>query len=80
MISAALSAFLVTLGLGQLISTCKGWRAASLVGPGRLAGMDLGSLLLLSGALTLPDTWGVLWWAIPAGPAAVAVLLLAVRL
>jgi pimeloyl-ACP methyl ester carboxylesterase len=70
-----LSVFLITLGLGQLISTHWRLHGASLVGPNRLAGYGLGMLLLLAGALLLPTTWTVLWWTLPAGPLAVVLLL-----
>lgn len=73
---AAFSVFLVTLGLGQLISTRMGWRAASLVGPGRWAGYGLGSILVAAGMSLLPDCWQVLGWAFPAGLLAMAALLL----
>jgi pimeloyl-ACP methyl ester carboxylesterase len=45
------------------------------VGPGRLAGYGLGTLLLLAGALILPLHWGVLLWTLPAGPLALLLLL-----
>lgn len=73
---AALSVFFIALGLGQLISTCGKLRGASLVGPSRLAGYGLGTLLLVTGALTIPATWAVLWWTFPAGLLAVILLLL----
>ncbi len=67
--------FLITLGLGQLISTSQDWRAASLVGPSRLGGYSLGLTLLLVGALILPDSWTVLGWTLLAGPLALGLLL-----
>ncbi len=73
---AALSVFLITLALGQLVSTYKGLRAASLVGPSRLAGYGLGALLLGLGVVLLPPTWLALLWAVPAGPVVVVLLLL----
>ncbi|MCL4302831.1 MAG: alpha/beta fold hydrolase [Anaerolineae bacterium] len=72
-----LAVFLITLGLGQLISTCQGWRAASLVGPRRLAGYGLSLLLLVAGALLLPNSWGGVGWALPAALLALLLLLLA---
>lgn len=69
--------FLITLGLGQLISTWQGWRGASLVGPRRLAGYGLSWLLLVAGALLLPNSWWVLGWALPAALLALLLLLLA---
>ncbi len=73
----ALAVFLITLGLGQLISTQQGWRAASLVGPRRLAGYGLSLLLLTAGALLLSNSWWILGWALPAAPLALLLLLLA---
>jgi pimeloyl-ACP methyl ester carboxylesterase len=70
-----LSVLLVTLGLGQIISTGKGWRAASLVGPSRPVGLGLGMLLLIIGSLNLPLTWPALWWPLLTGPLALALLL-----
>ncbi|GIK40513.1 MAG: hypothetical protein BroJett011_43460 [Chloroflexota bacterium] len=69
--------FLITLGLGQLISTWQGWRGASLVGPRRLAGYGLSWLLLVAGALLLPNSWWVLGWALPTALLALLLLLLA---
>lgn len=69
--------FLITLGLGQLISTWQGWRAASLVGPRRWAGYSLSWLLLVAGALLLPDSGWVLGWTLPAALLALLLLLLA---
>jgi alpha-beta hydrolase superfamily lysophospholipase len=66
---------LITLGIGQLIATHFAWRSASLVGPNRMAGYGLGTLLLVIGALSLPPQWGVLGWAPPAGVLALALLL-----
>ncbi|HXV43384.1 MAG TPA: alpha/beta fold hydrolase [Anaerolineae bacterium] len=75
---AILAVFLITLGVGQLSSAFLGWRAASLVGPSRLAGYSLGILLLMAGALLLPgSSWLVLGWTLLAGPLALALLLLA---
>ena len=71
-----LSVLLITLGLGQIISTAKGWRAVSLVGPSRPVGFGLGVLLLTIGALNLPSTWHTLWWPLLAGPLALGLLLL----
>jgi hypothetical protein len=76
MMQAALSVFVITLALGQIISTSRGWRAASLVGPSRLAGYGLGVALLAVGALFLPNNWQVLWWTILAAPLALGLLLL----
>ncbi len=73
----AIAVLLITLGLGQLISTLLGWRAASLVGPRRLAGVGLGLLLLAAGAWVLPHSGWVLGWALLTGPLALTVLLLA---
>lgn len=72
----AVAVFLITLGLGQLASTRWGLRAASLVGPGRLPGYGLGTLLLVIGGLILPANWPVLWWTFPTGLLAVVLLLL----
>jgi pimeloyl-ACP methyl ester carboxylesterase len=72
---AFLSVFLITLGLGQLISTTWGLWGASLVGMSRLTGYGLGLGLLVLGALILPATWAVLWWTLPAGPLVVILLL-----
>jgi pimeloyl-ACP methyl ester carboxylesterase len=75
---AILAVFLITLSVGQLGSTFLGWRAASLVGPSRLAGYSLGILLFVAGALLLPGaSWLVLGWTLLAGPLALALLLLA---
>ncbi|MBN1992274.1 MAG: alpha/beta fold hydrolase [Anaerolineae bacterium] len=71
----ALAVFLITLGLGQLISTTWGLRGVSLVGANRLAGYGLGFLLLLVGAMTVPARWSVLGWTPIAGPLAVMILL-----
>ena len=70
-----IAAFLITLGLGQIISTGQGWRAASLVGPGRRAGYGTGLALLLIGAALLPPDWAAVSWAVLAGPLALAALL-----
>jgi pimeloyl-ACP methyl ester carboxylesterase len=70
-----LAVFSITLGLGQIISTGKGWRAASLVGPNRPFGLGLGMLLLIIGWLNLPLTWPALWWPILTGPLALGLLL-----
>jgi pimeloyl-ACP methyl ester carboxylesterase len=72
---AILSVFLITLGLGQLISTHWKLRGASLIGSSRLAGYGLGVLLLVSGALIMPGNWSVLWWTLLAGPLAVILLI-----
>jgi pimeloyl-ACP methyl ester carboxylesterase len=72
-----IAVFLITLGLGQLVSTGQGWRAASLVGPGRLGGYLAGLMLLTTGAALLLPGWAALGWAVLAGPPALAVLLLA---
>lgn len=71
----AIAVFLITLGLGQLISTGRGWRAASLAGPSRLGGYSLGLILLLGGALLLPNSWYGLGWTVLAGPLGVGLLL-----
>ncbi|MCK6628933.1 MAG: alpha/beta hydrolase [Anaerolineae bacterium] len=68
---------LITLGLGQLISTHLGWRAASLVGPRRGLGYGLGLLLLATGAALLPQSWWVLLWTPLAGLLTLGLLLLA---
>jgi alpha-beta hydrolase superfamily lysophospholipase len=65
----------ITLGLGQIISTGKGWRAASLAGPSRPGGLGLGLLLLIIGSLTLPLTWSAIWWPLLTGPLALGLLL-----
>ena len=70
-----LSVLLITLGLGQIISTGRGWRAASLIGPNRPVGLGLGLLLLIIGSLNLPLTWSALWWPFLTGPLALALLL-----
>ena len=49
---AALAVFLITLGMGQLLASIKGWRGISLVGPGRGLGIGLGGLLLVVWLLT----------------------------
>jgi pimeloyl-ACP methyl ester carboxylesterase len=72
---AVLSVFLITLGLGQLISTHWKLGGASLTGSSRLAGYGLGVLLLVSGVLTMPGHWSVLWWTLLAGPLTVILLL-----
>ncbi|MBN1218128.1 MAG: alpha/beta fold hydrolase [Anaerolineae bacterium] len=72
---AVLSVFLITLGLGQLISTTWGLRGISLVGANRLAGYGLGLFLLAIGVFALPGAWTVLGWTLPVGPLAVVVLL-----
>lgn len=72
---SAIAVFLITLGLGQLISTGQGWRAASLVGPSRPVGYSLGLILLLAGALLLPHSWYGLGWTVLAGPLVVGLLL-----
>ncbi len=71
-----LSVFILTLGLGQLLSTGLGLRAASLVGPSRPAGYGLGLLLVLTGAALLPPTPLTLAWAIPVAPLVFGLLLL----
>lgn len=68
---------LIALGLGQLISTHLGWRAASLVGPRRGLGYGLGLLLLATGAALLPPSWWVLLWTPLAGLLTLGLLLLA---
>jgi pimeloyl-ACP methyl ester carboxylesterase len=73
----ALAVFLITLGLGQLISTRLGWRAASLVGPRGAAGYGLGLLLLAMGAWLLPALWFVLGWTPLAGLLTLILLLAA---
>ncbi len=77
LLQTALSVFLITLGLGQILSTWQGLRALSLVGPGRLAGYMAGAVLLAAGAFLLPQSWAALGWAILAGPLALGLLLLA---
>jgi len=72
----ALSVLLITLGLGQIISTGKGWRAASLIGPSRPVGLGLAILLLIIGSLNLPLTWHALLWPLVTGPLALGLLLL----
>jgi pimeloyl-ACP methyl ester carboxylesterase len=73
----ALAVFLITLGLGQLISTRLGWRAASLVGPRWAAGYGLGLLLLAVGAWLLPASWFGLGWTPLAGLLTLILLLVA---
>ncbi|NJN99204.1 MAG: alpha/beta fold hydrolase [Anaerolineales bacterium] len=70
------SVLLITLGLGQLISTCLGWRAASLVGARRGLGYGLALLLLVTGAALLPPSWWVLLWTPLAALLTLALLLL----
>lgn len=77
-----LAIFLITLGLGQLISSHRGWRAASLVGPNRWLGYGVGVGLVVLGAggvigLSLPGRLAVLAWPLLTGPLALALLLLA---
>ncbi len=74
-IQAALAVFLISLGLGQLISTGLGLWGASLVGTMRRVGYGLGLLLLLGGSLLLPHNWHVLWWTLPAGLLVVPLLM-----
>lgn len=62
-----LAVWLITLGLGQLASTYWGWRGLSLVGASRMAGVGVSVSLLALGAFLLPNSWVVLWWALPAG-------------
>lgn len=71
----AVSVFLITLGLGQLISTWQGWRAASLVGPSRWAGVGMGVGLLVVGYWLLPQDGWVLIWTLLAGPVVLGLLL-----
>jgi len=71
-----LSVFLITLGLGQIISTAWQVRGASLVGGSRVAGYGLGAVLLLVGTFILPDSWVVLGWTFLTGPLALGILLL----
>lgn len=71
----AVAVFLISLGLGQLISTRRGWRAASLVGPGRWAGYGLGLALIGIGWLWLPSSLAVLGWTLVTGPLALSCLL-----
>jgi len=71
-----LSVFLITLGVGQIISTAWQLRGASLVGGNKPAGYGLGVFLLLLGAFILPDSWIMLAWAFLTGPLTLGVLLL----
>jgi len=72
-----IAVFLISLAIGQLISTGQGWRAASLTGRHRIAGYGLGLALLLTGAALLPPAWPVVGWALATGPLALLVLLAA---
>ncbi len=72
---AFFSTFLITLGVGQIISAVQGWRAASLVGASRATGFGVGALLMVGGALFLPQNWTALVWTLVTGPLALAVLL-----
>lgn len=71
----ALSVFLITLGIGQLLSTGWGLRGASLAGPNRRMGYLLGLALLAGGGVLLPQTAWVLLWTPLAGLLALALLL-----
>ncbi len=72
-----LAVFLISMGIGQLISTWQSWRAASLTGRYRTAGYGLGLALLLTGAWLLPDMWSAMAWALLTSPLALMVLLIA---
>ena len=65
----------ITLGLGQLAVAYWGLWGLSLIGPRRRLGYGLGGLLLVSGAVLLPATWGVLWWMLPMGLLAVVLMI-----
>ena len=58
---SAAAVFLITLGVGQILSTGLALRGASLVGASRW-GYVVGAALMLSGALILPwSVWVLLW-------------------
>jgi pimeloyl-ACP methyl ester carboxylesterase len=76
MLLSLLSVFLITLGLGQIMSTVWQIRGVSLVGDSKSVGYGLGATLLLLGAIILPNSWIVLGWVFLAGPLALGVLLL----
>jgi uncharacterized membrane protein len=71
----ALAVFLLTLGIGQMLSTYWQLRGLSLVGPSKWAGYTLANLLLLLGGILLPSSWGVLIWTLPAGIVTTVLLL-----
>jgi len=71
-----ISVFLITLGLGQIISTAWQLQGASLVGGSKSAGYGLGAVLFLVGTFILSDSWVVLGWTFLTGPLALGVLLL----
>ncbi|GAB4424280.1 MAG: hypothetical protein Kow0031_03210 [Anaerolineae bacterium] len=76
-LQSGLAVFLLTLGLGQLISVARGRAGASLAGRRRGWGAMAGLMLLAAGAWLLPASWAALLWALPAAPLALGVLLLA---
>jgi pimeloyl-ACP methyl ester carboxylesterase len=75
-LQGALAVFLLTVGIGQMLSTYWGLRGLSLVGSSKWAGYSLANLLLLIGGVLLPPNWGVLIWTVPAGLVTTALLLL----
>ncbi len=71
----AVSVFLITLGIGQFIATHWRLRGVSLAGGSRWGGYALSVILVLVGALLLPQSFLVLLWTPLAGVLALLVLL-----
>ena len=70
---------LLNLGLGQIISAMMGWRAMSLVGPGRWMGYGLGWVLLLLGGVGMVSggaSLGGVGWVLLTTPLTLLLLLL----
>lgn len=76
-LKAIISTFLISLSLGQLLSTLTGYRGASLVGANKWAGLSLSLGLFLGGAWLLPQSFYVLSWVPLTALLAFGLLLLA---
>ncbi len=75
MFVGALAVLLITLGLGQLVSTYLRLRGVSLTGSSRFVGYSLALLLVTVGGLILPGDWTTLWLVPLAGVLTVLLLL-----
>lgn len=77
-----LATIVITVGIAQIISSYRGWRAASLTGPHRKWGIAVGGLLTLLGGWGiegqgLAQVWPVFGGLLLAAPLALLILLLA---
>ena len=75
LLQSATAVFLITLGLGQLISVVQRWAGASLTGRRRATGGVIGAGFLVAGMWLLPQSWGAVLWTLPAALLTLGLLL-----